>query len=193
MVEFDPVAVLDGAERVDVDGAVDVDDRVRLVLELVFVVVCEVRLDVVDRVVDVEVEDVAVEVVVLVVPVEPLPVVAFELCVVLDVRVVAEDGPDRHHLTHLTIRRLTGRCIADTGVPAGTWTLKVRCCPVIVVTFTTHVSACADGTKPRACAASTVPTVKTATLSVRRLIRSAPAEPIRGDAAARSEAFAPAY
>jgi hypothetical protein len=193
VVGLDLVAVLDVEECVDVDGAVEVDDRVRLVLELVFVVVCEVRLDVVDRVVDVEVEDVAVEVVVLVVLVEPLPVVAFELCVVLDVRVVAEDGPDRHHLTHFTIRCLTGRCIADTGVPAGTWTLKVRCCPVVMVTLTTQVSACADGTKPTGCIASTVPTVKTATLSVRRLIRSAPAVPIRGDAATRSEAVAPAY
>jgi hypothetical protein len=104
-----------------------------------------------------------------------------ELWVVLDVRVIGEDGVAWHHLTHLTIRRRTGKCIADTGVPAGTWTVNVRCLPPASVTRTTHVSADAVGAKTMACSAKTAPKVKTAPGSFRRLMSSARRETMRSE------------
>jgi hypothetical protein len=80
-VELDVVRVIELDEDVVVEGAVDVVRRDLVVLELVFVVVCDVRLDEVDRAADVEVVDVVevevdVDVVVLV---EPLPAGALEV------------------------------------------------------------------------------------------------------------------
>jgi len=78
-------------------------------------------------------------------------------------------GGALHDSETLAIGAGTGRPSADTGVPGAALTVKERCCPVTVVTVTTHVSADAVGISARACTESTVPTVKSATLSFRRL------------------------
>ena len=58
-----------------------------------------------------------------------------------------------------------GTGIADTGVPGATLAVKLNACPPSTVAVTTHSSAEAAGTAPRALAASTTPTVATATLT----------------------------
>ena len=68
--------------------------------------------------------------------------------------------------------------IADGGVPAGTFTLKLSVCPVTSVTVTVHWSADADGIAAMPITAKTVASETTAVFSLRvvdKLTRLLPA------------------
>jgi hypothetical protein len=86
-----------------------------------------------------------------------------------EVGVGAGGGEEAHDSEMDAIGRWTGSEIDDSGVPGGTFTVKLSFPPPTSVTVITHVSADAAGSAATADTASTVPTVAAAIPSLRLL------------------------
>lgn len=79
------------------------------------------------------------------------------------------DGAGAQDSDTLTIGPRTGSDSADTGVPGGTFTVKVSFCPPATVTVTTHVSADAVGSAASPVTPRMAPALATAINSLRLL------------------------
>jgi hypothetical protein len=77
-------------------------------------------------------------------------------------------GDVEHDSVTLAIGTFTGREIAEIGVPGGTLTVKVRVCPVTVLTVITQVSA-ETGIAASPITTSAAPAVMNPTISLRLL------------------------